>query len=95
MQEKSDPHLDAAGPPHRRANKQHGHGTYGNDRPPIVGTVGRASGKVRLRMVEHTDGETLCAHVEQFTQGYTDEWQGYNHLDRSYATMCHAEKEWA
>ncbi len=65
---KGDPHLDPSDPPRRRANKQRGHGTYDNDRPPLVGTVGRQSGKVRLRMVEHTDGETLCAHVEQFTQ---------------------------
>ncbi|MEP7288534.1 MAG: hypothetical protein ABI947_22510 [Chloroflexota bacterium] len=41
-----------------------------------------ATGKVRLRIVKHTDGKTLCAHVEQFTQQdsqvYTDERQGYN-----------------
>ena len=65
---KSEPHLDPADPPRRRANKQPGHGMYDNDRPPIVGTVGRDSGKVRLRMVEHTDGKTLTAHVEHFTQ---------------------------
>lgn len=83
----------------RRANKQWGHGTYDNDRPPIVGTVGRDSGKVRLRMVKHTDGKTLCVHVAQFTQDdpqlYTDEWQGYNHVVRPHATACHAQKEWA
>ncbi len=96
---KGDPHLDPSDPPRRRANKQRGHGTYDNDRPPLVGTVGRQSGKVRLRMVEHTDGETLCAHVEQFTQEdaqvYTDEWRGYNQVDRSHSTICHAENEWA
>src|SRR5450631_1499785 len=95
---KGEPHLDPADPPRRRANKQRGHGTYDNDRPPIVGTVGRDSGKVRLRMVEHTDGATLSAHVEHFTQEdtqvYTDEWQGYNHLDRPHNTVCHALKEW-
>jgi transposase-like protein len=96
---KSEPHLDPADPPRRRANKARGHGTYDNDRPPIVGTVGRDSGKVRLRRVKHTDGQTLCAHVEPFTQddtqSYTDEWQGYNHVDRPHATVCHAQKEWA
>src|SRR5258708_36711623 len=74
---KSEPHLDPADPPRRRANRQQRHGTYDNDRPPIVGTVGRERGKVRLRMVKHTDGQTLCSHVEQFTQDdpqwYTDE----------------------
>ncbi len=96
---KSEPHLDPADPPRRRANKQRGHGTYANDRPPIVGTVGRETGKVRLRMVEHTDSPTLTAHVAHFTQQgtlvYTDEWQGYNHLDRPHNTVGHALKEWA
>jgi transposase-like protein len=50
-------------------------------------------------MVEHTDGQTLSAHVEHFTQDgtqvYTDEWQGYNHLNRPHHTVCHALKEWA
>ncbi|MEP7288840.1 MAG: IS1595 family transposase [Chloroflexota bacterium] len=96
---KSDRHLDPTDPPRRRANKRRGHGTYENDRPPIVGTVGRESGKVRLRMVEHTDSRTLCAHVEQFTQNgaqvYTDEWRGYDHVDRPHQTVAHAQKEWA
>src|SRR5260370_22163862 len=97
--EKSEAHLDPADPARRRANKQRGHGTYDNDRPPIVGTVGRESGKVRLRMVNHTDGQTLTSHVEHFTQQgtqvYTDEWQAYNHLDRPHNTVCHALKELA
>jgi transposase len=96
---KGEAHLDPADPPRRRANKQKGHGTYDNDRPPIVGTIGRKTGKVRLRVVEHTDGETLCEHVDRFTQEeclvYTDEWQGYNHVDRPHNTVCHAQKEWA
>jgi len=97
--EKSEPHLDPADPPRRRANTARGHGTYANDRPPIVGTLGRDTGKVRLRMVEHTDGQTLCAHVEHFTPDgshvYTDEWQGYNQVDRPHSTVCHTLKEWA
>ena len=35
--------------------------------PPIVGTLGRESGHVRLRTVHHTDRETLTTHVHQFT----------------------------
>lgn len=96
---KSEPHLDPADPPRRRANKRKGHGTYANDRPPIVGTVGRESGKVRLRMVKRTDSQTRCDQVEQFTQPaahlYTDEWQGYNKVNRAHSTVCHARKEWA
>jgi hypothetical protein len=96
---KGEEHFDPSDPPRRRANKQRGHGTYENDRPPIVGTVGRESGQVRLRVVHHTDGETLEKHVHQFTlidrMCYTDEWLGYNHLIRPHATVCHAQHEWA
>jgi hypothetical protein len=38
-------------PPRGRANKRPGHGTYDNDRPPIVGSVGRRTGEVRLRVI--------------------------------------------
>lgn len=97
--EKSDPHTNPAFPPRRRANKKKGHGTYDNDRPPIVGTIGRDTGHARLRVVHHSDAETLENHVHTFTQAtaqlYTDEWRGYNHVIRSHATVCHGQKEWA
>ncbi len=87
---KGKPHTDPKDPPRKRANKQRGHGTYQNDRPPIVGTVGRESGQVRLRMVHHTDRKTLEAHVHQFTLAETvcntDEWQAYNHIIREHKT---------
>jgi hypothetical protein len=51
-----------------RPNKRRGHGTYNNDRPPIVGTVGRDTHQVRLHVVHHTDRETLYVHVHRFTQ---------------------------
>jgi transposase len=57
--EKGEKHCDPTDPPRRRANKQRGHGTYENDRPPIVGTIGRDSGQVQLRVVHHTDSKTL------------------------------------
>ena len=34
----------ALGPPRRRANKQRGRGTCENNRPPVVGMVGRETG---------------------------------------------------
>ena len=78
---KGELHAHPEDPPRRRANKQRGHGTYDNDRPPIVGTVGRESGQVRLRMVHNTDRKTLEAHVHRFTleetSCYTDEWKSY------------------
>lgn len=92
-------HDDPDDPPRRRANKQRGHGTYENDRPPIVGTVGRQSGQVRLRVVYHTDGATLRPHVEALTHEqatvYTDEWKGYNRVKRDRQTVCHSAGEWA
>jgi transposase len=96
---KGEKHADPADPPRRRANKRRGHGTYQNDRPPVVGTVGRGSGQVRLRVVKRTDGATLKRHVERFTRPgtrvCTDEWRGYNNLARPHATVAHGRKEWA
>jgi hypothetical protein len=41
--------------------KRRGRGTYANDRPPVLGTVGRVSGQVRLRVVTTTQQTTLRA----------------------------------
>ena len=50
-------------------------------------------------MVARTDGATLRKHVERFTRPgtrvCTDEWQGYNKVARSRATVAHGQKEWA
>ena len=96
---KGEKHSDPDDPPRRRANKQKGHGTYDNDRPPIVGTVGRESGQVRLRVAKHTDGKTLKRHMARFTQpqavANTDEWKGYNSIGRKRVTVHHGSHEWA
>lgn len=96
---KGDKHGDPDNPPRRRANKQRGHGTYANDRPAIVGTVGRRSGKVRLRVVKRTDAKTLRTHVQTFTRAganvNTDEWRGYTNLRRNHVTVAHGRNEWA
>ena len=63
---KGELHPDPDDPPRKRANKQRGHGTYDNDRPPIVGTVGRESGQVRLRVIHNTDRKifgSTCSSV--------------------------------
>ena len=65
--EKGEPRRDPKDPPRRRGNKRRGHGTYENDRPPVVGTLGRESGLVQLRVAHRTDGAPLSAHVHQFT----------------------------
>jgi transposase len=96
---KGDKHGDPSDPPRRRANKQRGHGTYANDRPPIVGTVGRRSSKVRLRVVKRTDAQTLRKQVQTFTRAgadvNTDEWRGYTQLQRKHSTVAHGLHEWA
>jgi transposase len=102
--EKGEPHLDPEDPPRRRANKRRGHGTMENDRPPVLGVVGRETGEVRTKVVEHADQETLERYVvdqtEPGTMVDTDEWSGYDHLPekgRGRATVCHTpgEREWA
>ena len=99
--EKGDRHADASDPPRRRGNKRRGHGNpYANDRPPIVGTKGRESGLLRLRLVLQTDSATLSAHVHQFTLPtstvYTDGWRGYNRIQRAHEIVgFHKDGEWA
>jgi len=64
-----------------------------------VGTVGRQSGQVRLRVVKHTDGKTLKRHMAQFTQpkavANTDEWNGYHQIERKRVTVNQGNREWA
>ena len=104
--EKGIPHREPLDPPRRRANKRRGHGTFENDRPPIVGTVGRESNEVRLEVVRHTDKPTLHACVQAMTESgslvHTDEWKAYVGLDaelgREHKTVVHSRDskgEWA
>jgi transposase-like protein len=96
------PHRDPDDPPRRRANKARGHGSWGNDRPPVCGVVGRESGHVRLTVAAHSDGPTLRKVVREASRPMaavnTDEWRGYNGLPaigRRHSTVCHAAREWA
>lgn len=102
--EKGIPHLDPLDPPRRRANKQRGHGTFENDRPPIAGVVGRESAQIRLRVLRHSDRREL----EPFVLGKsvthatvnTDEWSAYDHLPatgREHQAVNHTpgQREWA
>ena len=91
--------FDEADPPRRRANQRRGRGTYANDRPPVLGVIGRETGQVRLRVARDTKASTVCPFVERFTQPealvYTDEYASYNPLQRERITVCHGTKEWA
>ena len=96
---KGEEHFDRLDPPRRRANKRRGRGTYENDRPPVLGVIGRESGQVRLRVVMDTKATTLEEHVHHFTRPdchiYTDEYDSYNGIERSRSAVAHGIKEWA
>jgi transposase len=96
---KGERHPDPDDPPRRRANKRRGHGTYDNDRPPIIGTVGRTCGQVRLQVIHHTDQTTLNRHLQAATvntsQVCTDDWRGYHQAPRQRHWVCHCQGEWA
>jgi transposase len=82
--EKGILHGDPLDPPRVRGNKRRGHGTFENDRPPVVGVVGRESGQVQLAVVLNTDRMTLEDCVQKAarpgTTANTDEWGAYGHL---------------
>jgi transposase-like protein len=93
---KGVPHLDPADPPRRRGNKVRGHGTWDNDRPPVVGTFGRETGQARLEVCASNRIVDLQPHVEDFSAPKatvnTDEWRGYNRVEdsgRCRVSVCH------
>jgi transposase-like protein len=97
---KSTPHLDPTDPPRRRANKRKGHGTYANDRPPIISLISRETGEQRLWVCEHANTRTCAALIaENIPTGstwlYTDEWQSDRGSHPNHATVRHGVPEWA
>jgi transposase len=103
---KGEAHPNWWDPPRRRGNKRRGHGTFELDRPPILGTVGRESGQVRLRVATDTTWRACRSQIATFTQEgsqvYTDEWAGYNGIHptsvdpsvrRSRSTVRHGIKD--
>ena len=97
---KSTPHRDPSDPPRRRANKRKGHGTYPNDRPPIISVISRDTGEQRFWVCDHADMRTCHDLItENVPAGrtllYTDEWQSYRGSHSSHATVCHGVHEWA
>jgi len=100
--EKGEKHDDPDDPPRYRANKERGAGTMENDRPPILGVIGRESGKIHLTVCNNTKQDTIQRQVENdtitTTKVNTDESSAYEHIDetgRGHATVCHSKKEWA
>jgi transposase len=97
---KSTPHPDPADPPRRRANKRKGHGTYANDRPPIISVISRETGEQRFWICDHADTRTCHEIIADnvpagSTRLYTDEWQSYRGSHVSHGTVCHGVHEWA
>lgn len=58
---------------------------YTGNKAHVVGAVER-SGEVRLKVIQHADGKTLKdfieANVEPTARIITDEWRGYNGVER-------------
>lgn len=94
--EKGQKHLDPADPPRRRGNKVRGHGTWDNDRPPILGVVGRESGKLNLTVCHNSTRAEIepliLAWSKKDSTFFTDEWRAYDNLpkqSRKHETCCH------
>jgi transposase-like protein len=93
---------DDADPPRERANKARGRGTAENDRPPIIGAVGRESGNLRLEVVSDATGETVSSFLSEMTSEdillYTDGHRAYQALadtGREHLTVKHSDHEFA
>jgi transposase len=100
--EKGEKHTDPTDPPRCRANNRPGAGTMANDRPPILGLVGRTTGQVRLTVCANTQQTTIQPQVEQTTATTTtlntDESSAYHHIaetGRDHLTVCHSRHEFA
>jgi len=91
-----------ADPPRQRGNQRKGNGTMTNDRAPIVGTVGRNSGQIRMKVCDNTQQITIQPQVEvttlPTTTVYTNESDAYNRIPdsgRERQTVCHSMREYA
>lgn len=97
-------HTDPRDPPRVRGNQVKGHGTWHNDRPPVLGVVGREEGRVRLSVMRSSGRAWIEPRVVAATTPgatvYTDEWHAYGHLEdqqRGHAAVDHNPRhpEWA
>jgi len=96
----STPHPDPEDPPRRRAIQRRGHGTYANDRPPIISIISRDTGEQRFWVCNHADTRTCAALIAENvpasgTQRYTDEWQRDRGSHPDHAIVRHGIHEWA
>jgi transposase len=97
---KSTPHCDPSDPPRRRANRRKGHGTYANDRPPVIRIISRDTGAQRWWVCDHANQHTCRTLIaDNVPPGsallYTDEWQSYRGSHPCHATVSLGVREWA
>jgi transposase-like protein len=96
----STPRRDPTDPRRRRANKRQGHGTYANDRPPIISIIARETGAQRFWVCDHVNQCTCYSLVAENVLGdsailYTEAWQRDRSRHTAHATVCHGVHEWA
>src|SRR5262245_50299229 len=94
------PHLDPADLPRRRGNKWKGHGTYANDRPPIISIIAHETGEQSWWVCDYADTRTCATLIAEnipvgSTELYTDEWRSYRGSHPAHATVRHGVHEWA
>jgi transposase-like protein len=97
---KGTPHRHPSDPPRRRAHKRKGHGTYANDRPPIISVVSRETGEHRFWVCDRADTRTCRRLIAENvpaggTQLYPDEWQSYRGSHTFHAIVRHGVHKWA
>ncbi len=94
---KGEPLRNPGDPPRKRANKNRGRGTYENDRPPVVGMVGRRAGWACFRVCVDTTQETIRAAVAGETAEeaciFTDENRSYLWLESFYGLKAKRNPE--
>jgi transposase len=98
--ENSTPHRDPADPPRRRANQRKGHGSYANDRPPIISIISRETGGQRWWVCDHAHTPTCAALIAENIPGgstlpHTDAWQSYRGSHPAHAPVRHGIHAWA
>jgi len=84
-EEKRKPRRNPDDPSRRRANKSRGRGFYENDRPPVLGMIGRETGWASFQVCPDTEKETVQTTVTGETSEdaivFTDENRSYVWLD--------------
>lgn len=100
--EKGDEHDDPDDPPRQRSNPKRGRGTAEDDRPVIVGVVGRESGRLQLTVAPDTKNQTLAPlyadQLDEETTFFSDEAHHFDPLDDvvdTHHTTAHGQNEYA